>query len=640
MKKLFLLLTIALTCKSLYAQTIIGLTADDKIFQITQASAPGTITTPISVSGLTPGQKLVGIDYRPNTGELYALGYNATITSGNARLYVINKSTAVATPIGAAAIDLDLGTGSVSVDFNPTVDRIRVMGANGKNYRLHPVTGAIAASDGNLAYATGDVNNAALAKIGACAYLNSYIGSEATTLFDYDQNLNIIVTQVPPNNGTLNTIGSTGITVNLANPSIGMDIYFDPVLKTNVAYLNANTGTSDNDNLYTINLATGATTALGLIGSGLNVKEIAVEINRTVPQNYTGQLVYGLTTTNRNLIKFSTGNPELIRELLPISGVTTGQVIVGMDVRPLNLGLYALGYNSTTQEYQVYNINTTTGAATAINATAGTIRLGVGEKISFDFNPTVDRIRVVSTNDSNYRLNPITGAVAATDTSLAYSASDVNNGKNPYIGSVAYTNSYKGTTTTALYGIDDSLQNFVQIVPPNQGVLNTLAANILPFNLADLTNDIDYFYDSVSMSNKGYLCANTGSSMNDKLYTIGTNGTAVLINDIGYGIPVSDIAVQLTFTNSAPTGIWELAKQSLFSIYPNPVADNLNISLYKIADKHTTLVVTDVTGKVIKTYPVAKGSTGLCLNLSDLNSGLYLINLSDQNAQAVRFFKN
>ena len=41
-----------------------------------------------------------------------------------------------------------------------------------------------------------------------------------------------------------------------------------------------------------------------------------------------------------------------------------------------------------------------------------------GTAFGFDFNPTVDRIRVVSDTGQNLRLNPDTGAVAAVDGAL------------------------------------------------------------------------------------------------------------------------------------------------------------------------------------------------------------------------------
>ena len=81
--------------------------------------------------------------------------------------------------------------------------------------------------DMDLAYAVGDVNAAASAAIGACAYTNSYIGSTVTTLYNYDMSLNILTTQIPPNNGTLNTVGVSGI---VAVSYTHLDVYKRQVL--------------------------------------------------------------------------------------------------------------------------------------------------------------------------------------------------------------------------------------------------------------------------------------------------------------------------------------------------------------------------------------------------------------------------
>jgi hypothetical protein len=51
-----------------------------------------------------------------------------------------------------------------------------------------------------------------------------------------------------------------------------------------------------------------------------------------------------------------------------------------------------------------------------------------GSSFGFDFNPTVDRIRVQSDADQNLRLNPATGALAATDTTLSFAVGDTNQG--------------------------------------------------------------------------------------------------------------------------------------------------------------------------------------------------------------------
>lgn len=557
MKKILYPLAIAastfLAVNQSFAQELIAITETDMVVMIPNAAAPGSVSAPVAISGLSAGQTIAGSDYRPNTGELIVMGYNAT--SGETQLYVLNPGTGVASAINATPFVLDLGSGSIGFDFNPTVDRIRVVGANGKNYRLNPVTGSIAATDGILAYAAGDPNFGTSPSMGAAGYTNSYIGTEATTLYVYDESLNILATQNPPNNGVLNTIGSSGIMVNPANRTTDLDIWFNAATRTNMAFLAANT-LNTNDDLYQVNLNTGAATSLGLIGSGMAIKDIAGVINRTLPP-LMGPVLYALTKTNGNLISFDSQNPSVIRSLKSVSGLTAGQILVGLDVRPATRKLYGLGFNSSTSAFQLYLIDNATGAATAVNASAGTLALGNGP-VGFDFNPTVDRIRVVSANGNNYRLNPNNGAIAATDVALSYAPGDAQAGRIARVGSVGYINSFNGSTSTTLFGLDDSIANFVSIIPPNSGVLNSIAGGIRMLNLADLSTDLDFYYDSTSSTNWGYLAANVAGSVNDSLYSINSTGMVGAIGSIGYGIPVRDIASEVTFRNpnvtvAAPT---------------------------------------------------------------------------------------
>jgi hypothetical protein len=68
---------------------------------------------------------------------------------------------------------------NASVDFNPTVDRIRLVTDSGQNLRLHPELGTVVATD-------GVINGGANAKIGAIAYTNSMAGASTTVLYDID----------------------------------------------------------------------------------------------------------------------------------------------------------------------------------------------------------------------------------------------------------------------------------------------------------------------------------------------------------------------------------------------------------------------------------------------------------------------
>jgi hypothetical protein len=178
---------------------------------------------------------------------------------------------------------------------------------------------------------------------------------------------------------------------------------------------------------------------------------------------------YGVTQGNR-LVTFQSDNVTNVEPSHPITGLPGGEGIVGLDVRPLNGQLYALGKTS-----RVYVINPRTGAARQVGATPFIPALA-GASFGFDFNPTVDRIRVTSDAEQNLRLNPDDGTVAAVDANLAYAAGDPGAGTNPSVGGSAYTNSFAGATATTLYDIDNARHTLVIQNPPNSGTLTTVGA--------------------------------------------------------------------------------------------------------------------------------------------------------------------
>jgi hypothetical protein len=50
--------------------------------------------------------------------------------------------------IRSASFSPTIATTNASVDFNPTVDRIRLVTDSGQNLRLHPELGTVVATDG------------------------------------------------------------------------------------------------------------------------------------------------------------------------------------------------------------------------------------------------------------------------------------------------------------------------------------------------------------------------------------------------------------------------------------------------------------------------------------------------------------
>src|SRR5205085_361112 len=154
------------------------------------------------------------------------------------------------------------------IDFNPTVDRIRLVSDTGQNLRLNPDTGAVAGTDSALSFATGDPNEGQTPHISGAAYTNNFAGATTTTLYDIDYGLDRLVIQNPPNNGTLNTVGALGVNT---GKLVGFDI------AGNATAFASLTGTDDSGSrLYTIDLTTGAATLLGDINTTELVRDIAV----------------------------------------------------------------------------------------------------------------------------------------------------------------------------------------------------------------------------------------------------------------------------------------------------------------------------------------------------------------------------
>jgi uncharacterized protein DUF4394 len=251
---------------------------------------------------------------------------------------------------------------------------------------------------------------------------------------------------------------------------------------------------------------------------------------------------YGVTQDNV-LVQFQSDNVTNVAPTHPITGLPGGENIVGLDVRPANGQLYALGKTS-----RLYVINPRTGAASQVGTTPFIPGLA-GSNFGFDFNPTVDRIRVVSDAEQNLRLNPDTGAVAGVDTNLAYAAGDPGAGSNPDVQAIAYNNSFAGATATTLYGIDNARNTLVTIDPPNDGTLHTVGG------LGNNVNPGAVAFD-IGEGNDAYAVIN-GERNRQNLFSINlTNGQATQATNffIGTSQPLTALAAagNIADDNNAP----------------------------------------------------------------------------------------
>jgi hypothetical protein len=229
---------------------------------VLDASRPES-TRVLRVVGAAAGDRLVGLDVRPATRTLYGLGDNGD--TGQDYIVQLNfdvkpagfDGTAFVSPVGAR---YDTQGGQFGFDFNPTVDRIRVVSDFEQNLRLNPDTGA-AIVDGELRYAATDPNAGADPEESHVAYTPAPFGG-MTTLYGIAVNQDVLVTQNPANAGTLNTIGSLGVEVGRIG---GFDIGRSVSGPGTVAYAALREAGESGSSLFRVDLGTGRLTRLGAI---------------------------------------------------------------------------------------------------------------------------------------------------------------------------------------------------------------------------------------------------------------------------------------------------------------------------------------------------------------------------------------
>lgn len=226
-------------------------TTDQNLLLRFNERSPERLKDVQSISGLPGGVTLRGIDFRPLTGDLYGVGSDNVV-------YRVNPSTAIAVAEGPAFTPALRGA-SFGVDFNPTVDKIRVVSDAAQNLRLNVDEGTVLSADKDL--------NPGTPQVVAAGYTNSSFSATkpaATQLFVIDAAADQLLLQNPPNDGTLTMPKRLGIDV---GPQTGFDI----AGADNTGYLATSTPRSRGSSVYRVDVTTGKTRSLGRIGGGKRI---------------------------------------------------------------------------------------------------------------------------------------------------------------------------------------------------------------------------------------------------------------------------------------------------------------------------------------------------------------------------------
>ncbi len=422
--------------------------------------------------GITPGTSLVAIDVRPHTQVLYGLG-------SDGQLYSLNATTVTASKIGAPIVAL--AGEVVGFDFNPTVDRLRISTASGENLRINPDTGAVAFTDGPLAYAPGDRNEGDTPAVVGAAYTNSLRGAlgtalpATTTLYDIDAGTDALVRQDPPNDGTLVTVGR-GLGTDVEGPA-GFDVSPDTgrawaVMSDDLGYAS-----------FRLDLTSGRAIRQSSLPDEGDVLGIAIAPTAPAASGQGWLLSSNGVLGTHSVTAVDLADPDTALATITITGVTALTSLSGLDVRNATGMPYALGSDG-----QLYVLGApkaatpTTVPAEKVGAPIANAVTWMGDA-GFDFNPAVDRLRILI-GTTNLRVNPNTGTLVdgdpvadgvQEDGPLAYAVGDANEGEAVSVTGGAYTNAPRGgvAATTQLFDIEGNADALVLQDPPNAGTLVT-----------------------------------------------------------------------------------------------------------------------------------------------------------------------
>lgn len=245
-------------------EEVVAVTTSNQLLRF-NAGQPQQVRERRPLTGLRAGDTLLGIDYRVARGQLYGLGRSG-------QLYRIDVAAARAEPVGPG-VALPPGSREWGFDFNPTVDRIRVVGDAGVNLRLHPDTGAVVATDPALRFEGSGASN-----VIAAAYSYNTQDEKLTTNFAIDAQGRLltqgtregVTPAVSPNTGRLFAVGEMGT-------GAAAHAVFDISDVRNAAYAGLRGAGERGTRWYALDLATGKARFLGTVGGGEPLAGAAIE---------------------------------------------------------------------------------------------------------------------------------------------------------------------------------------------------------------------------------------------------------------------------------------------------------------------------------------------------------------------------
>ena len=477
--------------------------------------------TAVAITGLQSGETVVGIDTRAGgttPGQLYALG-------STGRLYTVDTTSGAATATTALTADptdtsdpfTALSGASFGVDFDDATDTLRVVSDSGQNLRINVDTGMV-------------ITDAALSRTGVtgAAYTNAFAAACRSQAYYIDTNTDQLLTTSDANGGALTVVGPLGVDATAAGD---LEIATDTNGNTGYAVLVVGGAATS----YQINLRNGTAATAGPVtnlDSGELLRDSAIAPPATAPNQDPGD-VFALTESGK-LLSINSAAPSKVCTSATFTGQAAGEKIVGIDVRPADQMMYALGNAG-----HLYTVDEASGALTAhstLVAALGDVSspyAGItGTAVGFDFNPGNDVARVTTDTGLNFRVAPDSGAVT-TDVALSPAGSAA--------GEAAYSNNFAGVLTASYYAIDSATDSLQVLGRTSGNAINGDVATVGSLGVGDVQSVSGF--DISGTNNQGLAALNIAGGTTSDLFSINLgSGAATRIGTIGGGERVTGLA--------------------------------------------------------------------------------------------------
>ena len=297
------------------------------------------------------------------------------------------------------------------IDFNPTVDRVRVVNSAGQNFRMNPEQRRLRRRQRDGRARRWTARSTARPPLQETAYTNNSANVTLTTQYGIDSTTDALCIQNPPNNGTQTLCQPLSSLVETCSASIFRRVSRSRPRTAPLASVavTASPCAARPDRHRRISLtrrsdAGGSISAAGVVGIAV-LQPLATSI-------------VALSADGTQLIRFLSAMPGTATTVA-IAGVTAGETLVGIDYRAQTGQLFASVSMTQRQRHGVRHrsaigrgdggrhhggqVAFVDGSGTPVDLPAAASGYG------FDFNPTVDRIRVVTDSGLNFRLNPVNG---------------------------------------------------------------------------------------------------------------------------------------------------------------------------------------------------------------------------------------